>query len=820
MARYVYDENKVNEAIDTLNNATKKLSTTASSFSSALAEIVSASKNYLLIDTQTLPAMPEQVISTIDEIVNEITEKSVAIEEYNASPWYEKIFGSAGMIFTKLGEGVGTAGEQLLDGAVTIVGFVPGLFSSDIQSSVSEFVEKDYVGDFFYDQYETGALKWINDKSYFSHTDTAANVFKGVGVATGYVLTTAAAGGVVGAARGSGMAAGAASGVSSLGLNTAVAGLGGMGSGTQSGLQNNLSFNEAASQGLKQGAIQAGTVFVAGRLAKKYTSVKGSNSTELSVVDDSTKLSTNTSKSSSILQTRNGSSGKVGQVLKNGDDTIEFVKLSSKGDQYIVRRNGSLESINVNTGQTSWGETLNLSRLSNIKNTRGMNLSSPISNVSNTSQVVSGPTLQSPRLPGTVANSSGIFRGLRNGVRDVGNAILNGANAAIKNPATISLAAGSANQAIVQNANSQFKTKMDPENHIGLNTDYSEKIVAKNKTPEQPNQDTSSSVFDTTPIQPVDTEQPLDVNQSTGGGQASNYKVVDNGNASTVLNSIGLRKKSSISPDTIINNQITTDLIPNTGNNDPIIPETDIGNNSDSNIEAILPSEEIPSTNPDNGMSGDIIISEEPPVPETPNFNSPTDNVSDNITARTSESIQGYYDNRGSDYTDSLMSDFNNNDNQLGLEGELSFENKPSSEILEENNGINGIGNDSLGVISIDKNIPETPSISGDEGSVIPAILGVGAAGAAGVAGIHYVQNRYGKDNEYYEDESSEENNNDEYHVNSSDSINISDGLAGMVEEIPKYKAGGVNQLKLDDGAGIKINEDDSIIAPQTQELE
>ena len=27
MARYVYDENKVNEAIDTLNNATKKLST-------------------------------------------------------------------------------------------------------------------------------------------------------------------------------------------------------------------------------------------------------------------------------------------------------------------------------------------------------------------------------------------------------------------------------------------------------------------------------------------------------------------------------------------------------------------------------------------------------------------------------------------------------------------------------------------------------------------------------------------------------------------------------------------------------------------------
>ena len=39
-----------------------------------------------------------------------------------------------------------------------------------------------------------------------------------------------------------------------------------------------------------------------------------------------------------------------------------------------------------------------------------------------------------------------------------------------------------------------------------------------------------------------------------------------------------------------------------------------------------------------------------------------------------------------------------------------------------------------------------------------------------------------------------------------------------MIEEIPKYKAGGINQLKLDDGADVKINDNNNIIAPQAQE--
>ena len=168
MSRFVYDETKVNSTLDILKSAKQEVAETSQAFTSALSEIQTASKNYLWIDTETLPAMPGCIETTIEELMSQITEKQAAIEEYNSSEWYEKLFGSAGMIITKIGEGIGTAGEQLLDGALTIVGFGVGFFSEDRKESISQFIEKDYVGDFFYEQYETGALKWINDKSSFS----------------------------------------------------------------------------------------------------------------------------------------------------------------------------------------------------------------------------------------------------------------------------------------------------------------------------------------------------------------------------------------------------------------------------------------------------------------------------------------------------------------------------------------------------------------------------------------------------------------------------------------------------------------------------
>ncbi len=918
MARYVYDENKVNEALDTLKNATKKLSTTASGFSSALSEIASASKGYLWIDTQTLPAIPDQVTSTIEEIMSDITAKQTAIEEYDASPWYEKIFGSTGMIFTKIGEGLGTAGEQLLDGAFTIVGFGVGLFSSEMQSSISEFIEKDHVGDFFYEQYESGALQWINDKSFFSHTSTAANVFKGVGVAAGYVLAAAATGGI-GGIGGSGIAAGAASGVSSIGVNTVVAGIGGVGSGTQSGLQNNLSFNEAALQGLKQGAIQAGTVFVAGKLADKLSSNLSSKSPSIAdkgddVLSSTSKTTTSSDKtfSQKISDIRESASQKylnktsdkiedaynAGKLTdeqyasKMGDAYSKADKIAGKGSKPLsekisdIRESASQKYLNktsdkiedaYNAGKltdeqyaSKMGDAY--SKADKIAGKGSKPLSEKISDIRESASqkylnkasdkiedAYSAGKLTDEqyanKLGNAYSNADAIANGkLSTGLKAVGSTALNGGKAVVSAApaATGNLLASGANQSIAQNANAQFKVEMDPSNHVELNTDTPDTVVELIETPDTtpspaPTDNTASSGSE--PV--ADTVAPT--NNSTGN-QATTYENASSGtysNAGTIKttgsntsSSIQFRTETPVQSTTTPNNSVSTpeintptQTVPDTGNN-PTMPDSNTGNggsNTGSNTDTTVPGgstttptvPETPSTNPGDGISGGITTPEEP-VPGTPNPNPPTDNVggnitdiADNITGGTGGSTTGNYNNYGSSYGNSIIGGLNNNGSQLGPEGELSYENKPDSGILDGNDSINTIdkGN-SLDVISIDKDTPKNPSTSSGGSSVIPTILGVGAAGAAGVAGIHYVQKKFGKDNEYYEDESSEENNdnNGEYNVSTNDSINISDEPTGMIEEIPKYKAGGINQLKLDDGADVKINDNNNIIAPQAQE--
>ena len=859
MARYVYDENKVNEALDTLKNATKKLSTTASGFSSALSEIASASKGYLWIDTQTLPAIPDQVTSTIEEIMSDITAKQTAIEEYDASPWYEKIFGSTGMIFTKIGEGLGTAGEQLLDGAFTIVGFGVGLFSSEMQSSISEFIEKDHVGDFFYEQYESGALQWINDKSFFSHTSTAANVFKGVGVAAGYVLAAAATGGI-GGIGGSGIAAGAASGVSSIGVNTVVAGIGGVGSGTQSGLQNNLSFNEAALQGLKQGAIQAGTVFVAGKLADKLSSNLSSKSPSIAdkgddVLSSTSKTTTSSDKtfSQKISDIRESASQKY---LNKTSDKIEDAYNAGKltDEQYASKMGDAYSKADKIAGKGSKPLSEKISDIRESASQKYLNKASDkIEDAYSAGKLTDEQYAN--KLGNAYSNADAIANGkLSTGLKAVGSTALNGGKAVVSAApaATGNLLASGANQSIAQNANAQFKVEMDPSNHVELNTDTPDTVVELIETPDTtpspaPTDNTASSGSE--PV--ADTVAPT--NNSTGN-QATTYENASSGtysNAGTIKttgsntsSSIQFRTETPVQSTTTPNNSVSTpeintptQTVPDTGNN-PTMPDSNTGNggsNTGSNTDTTVPGgstttptvPETPSTNPGDGISGGITTPEEP-VPGTPNPNPPTDNVggnitdiADNITGGTGGSTTGNYNNYGSSYGNSIIGGLNNNGSQLGPEGELSYENKPDSGILDGNDSINTIdkGN-SLDVISIDKDTPKNPSTSSGGSSVIPTILGVGAAGAAGVAGIHYVQKKFGKDNEYYEEESSEENNdnNGEYNVSTNDSINISDEPTGMIEEIPKYKAGGINQLKLDDGADVKINDNNNIIAPQAQE--
>lgn len=723
MARYDYDAEKVNSALDTLATAKKKLSSTASEFSSALSEIVTASKGYLDVDTGTLPAIPGEVESSINELSTMISEKQAEIEAYNASPWYEKLFGSIGMGITKLGEGIATAGEQLVDAGATITGWVGGIFSSDFQDSCAEFIEKDHVGDFFADQYENGALKWINDKSVFSHTSTAANVFKGVGVATGYVGVAFLTGGAGAAMGGTSIAAGGTAAMGSLGVNATIAGLGGLGSGTQSGLQQGMSFGDASLNGAKQGALQAGTVFITGKAIDKISS--------------------------------SGVVGKVGGKVQKGVSKVEN-KIGNK-----VLGKEAMDSLKIDGG----------------------NFAKYVGNRVST------------------------------GAKNFGTATINAGKTAITNPVSQgNLAASSINQFRAQNANSQFRIQNDPSNHVPVNADLPDAIAFKNETfkPKEEAKDTT----------PTDTTQ----QEESNGNSSATTQPQDNSE-----NAFPTGTQSQARVDSTPSNNTSSVEQPNV---EP--PKVD---NAAKPVPPNNPS--TPNTTPPtengagNGMSDGMTEIEEPVpgTPETPvtppnNNNDSTNGAADNIGNIISG---GNNSNNGGNYTGSVMGGFNNNHNNLGEptgpDAGLSYEDKPGIDILDDEPTLIGKDNDAgLDVISIDKGKTGTPSTSNSGVSaVIPTVLGVGAAAAAGVAGVHYIKNKKGaEDNEYYEDENDNQSSflgeykpvaNDNYDYQSNDEEEL-------VTETPKYKAGTVNQLTLDDGANVIINEDNNIIAPQKEELE
>lgn len=116
--------------------------------------------------------------------------------------------------------------------------------------------------------------------------------------------------------------------------------------------------------------------------------------------------------------------------------------------------------------------------------------------------------------------------------------------------------------------------------------------------------------------------------------------------------------------------------------------------------------------------------------------------------------------------------------------------------------GIIDNSGETLDVISIDKDSSKTqPSTtSNDGGSVIPVILGVGAAGAAAVAGAKFIHDKKEKENTYtYDDDSSTDNTNFSYESSENEQESSEDPYDAVMQPNTKYKAGNVNKLVLDD---------------------
>ena len=350
MSRYTYNASLVTQSIGELYNAEDSIKNTNIDIEKGITTITGArGAENISVDFSVIRNYQSQVTESIDLIVEALRSKAQEIEEYQGAPWYKKLFATIGMGALKLVEGLATFVENIGDGLVSIVGFVGGIFSSEFKDSVGEFVKTDWVGDTAATWYEEGWLQDVNKYSIMSHESTAANVLKGVGVAAGYVILSVAT-------------AGAGTAVS-LGVSTAAAGVGGIGSGTQSGLQAGQTFNQAFGEGIKQGAVAAGTTLIVGGLANKLGSLaKGAGTLDdagavlatsgddvtraiatsgddlLNVGDDVLRVAGGTT--DDIIRTGTSFADEIAASLDEGTEIVGKA-VAQNGDELVVVRNAA-----------------------------------------------------------------------------------------------------------------------------------------------------------------------------------------------------------------------------------------------------------------------------------------------------------------------------------------------------------------------------------------------------------------------------------------------------------------------------------------------
>ncbi len=99
---------------------------------------------------------------------------------------------------TSLLSGVLSIGEEIIDGAATIVGCTASLLGADeFTNKVMDFVATDYVGELNKDFYEGTSLgRSINDASYMAYDSEAANKIQQVGKKAGELALAVATGGM------------------------------------------------------------------------------------------------------------------------------------------------------------------------------------------------------------------------------------------------------------------------------------------------------------------------------------------------------------------------------------------------------------------------------------------------------------------------------------------------------------------------------------------------------------------------------------------------------------------------------------------------
>ena len=194
-----YNETNVKNGKDAIENSKKRVENSVENIQKQL-NIINNSRGFSEV-FEPLTIAPFQTehnncIAYVDSLTRSIKSMVDAIDDYKRSSGWKKFGGSALMAISKIFEGIGSFGEQIMDGAATIVGFATCWGADDgYAQGLSKFIEKDWVGDAFEDFYtneELGWGQWIDKKSNFSHTSGTASIFKVTGEIAPYIAITVA----------------------------------------------------------------------------------------------------------------------------------------------------------------------------------------------------------------------------------------------------------------------------------------------------------------------------------------------------------------------------------------------------------------------------------------------------------------------------------------------------------------------------------------------------------------------------------------------------------------------------------------------------
>ena len=292
--------------------------------------------------------------------------------------------------------------------------------------------------------------------------------------------------------------------------------------------------------------------------------------------------------------------------------------------------------------------------------------------------------------------------------------------------------------------------------------------------------------------------------ESTSGGSAIKYRVESPSSTSTEVQqkveqpSSNSESNQSSSENTNSNkNENSNQQKPSEGNNS----EADKGNNNQQKPSEGNNSETDKGNNnqqkPSEGNDTDSNTDTKPASPD-----------SDNSTEIDSENKNESVNNPPTN-TNTSNSTGNSNSNNYGNSRPTIIPNPDTGNsnastttpsAPDSDAGIIDNSGETLDVISIDKGTNKTqPSTSNDGGSVIPIVLGVGAAGAAAVAGAKFIHDKKEKENTYiYDEDSNEESNSSAYEIKDDEPVD-NDIFDNGIQQNSKYKAGNLNKLILDE---------------------